>query len=210
MTTPKITTLFLDIGGVLLTNGWDGEARDKVIEHFKLDGAELNDRHHLTFDTYEEGKLSLTEYLNRIVFYEPRSFSQDDFIAVMYKQSLPFQKTIDYFKEIKKQYHLKVIAVSNEGRELNAYRIKEFKLNELFDAYISSSFVHLRKPDEDIFRMATDISQTLPEHSLYVDDRLMFVRIAQSLGMNGLHYKGLDGAKTHLETFGLSLTDKKI
>jgi putative hydrolase of the HAD superfamily len=199
-----ITTLFLDIGGVLLTNGWGHEARNNAISHFKLNRDELNERHHLTFDTYEEGKLTLSEYLKRIVFYETRAFSEDEFITFMFKQSLPLQEAIDFFKEIKKQYQLKVIAVSNEGRELNAYRITQFKLNELFDAYVSSSFVHLRKPDADIFRMAVDISQTAPEQLLYIDDRHMFVEVAQSLGMHGIHYKGLDDAKNQLKEFGIT------
>ncbi len=198
-----ITTLFLDIGGVLLTNGWGHEARNEAVEHFGLEGEEMNERHHLTFDTYEEGKLTLNEYLQRVVFYETRQFSSDDFITFMFKQSLAYPDTINFFKEIKKRYHVRVIAVSNEGRELNAFRIKEYKLNELFDAFVSSCFVHLRKPDADIFRMATDISQTAPEHSLYIDDRLMFVKVAQSLGMCGIHYKGLDDAKNQLKTFGL-------
>jgi len=205
MSGKKITTLFLDIGGVLLSNGWGTEQRDKAIAHFKLDSKELNERHHLTFDTYEEGKLTLTEYLKRIVFYEARSFSEKDFVAFMFKQSLPYQETIDFFKKIKKEYQLKIIAVSNEGRELNVYRIKQFKLNELFDAIISSSFVHLRKPDADIFRMAVDISQTPPEQSLYIDDRHMFVEVAQTFGMQGLHHKSLEETKNRLKAFGFSL-----
>ncbi len=197
-----ISTLFLDIGGVVLTNGWGHEARNNAIAHFKLDNEELNERHHLTFDTYEAGKLTLSEYLHRIVFYVPRSFSEHEFMDFMFKQSLPYEDTINFFKEIKKRYHLKVIAVSNEGRELNVYRITQFKLTELFDAFVSSSFVHLRKPDADIFRMAIDISQTNPEHSLYIDDRHMFVEVAQTLGLNGIHYQGLESAKKHLARFG--------
>ncbi len=205
MKAKEITTLFLDIGGVLLTNGWGGEQRDNAVAHFHLDAQELNERHHLTFDTYEEGKLTLTDYLKRVVFYEKREFSEDDFIKFMFKQSQPYQDTIDFFKEIKKRYKLRVIAVSNEGRELNAYRIKTFKLAELFDAFVSSSYVHLRKPDEDIFRMATDISQTDPDNSLYIDDRRMFVEIAKNLGMHSIHYTGLDKAKNQLKKFGFDV-----
>lgn len=205
MNKERITTLFLDIGGVLLSNGWGHESRNKAVTHFKLDAEELNERHHLTFDTYEEGKLTLNEYLKRIVFYEPRQFSEDDFITFMFNQSIAYPDTIDFFKAIKKRYQVRVIAVSNEGRELNAFRIKEFKLNELFDAVISSSFVHLRKPDADIFRMAIDISQTAPEHSLYIDDRHMFVEVAQTLGMNGIHYQGLYEAKIQLKSFGFEM-----
>lgn len=200
-----ITTLFLDIGGVVLTNGWGRGQRNNAVKHFKLNNEEMNERHHLTFDTYEQGKLSLHEYLNRIVFYEKRKFSEDDFIEFMFRQSLPYEDTINYFKELKKRYHLNIIAVSNEGRELNAHRIKKFKLNELFDAFVSSCYVHLRKPDADIFKMATDISQTTPEHTLYIDDRLMFVEVAQTLGMHGIHFQSLEAAKHKLTKFGFVL-----
>ena len=91
MTLPSnITTLFLDIGGVLLTNGWDRNIRIRAAEKFGLDQDEMNERHHLTFDTYEEGKLSLDEYLHRVVFYQDRSFSPEEFKAFMYAQSQPF------------------------------------------------------------------------------------------------------------------------
>ncbi|HEV7232456.1 MAG TPA: HAD hydrolase-like protein [Bacteroidia bacterium] len=200
----KITTLFLDIGGVLLTNGWGRDSRNKAITHFRLNAEEVNERHHLTFDTYEEGKLTLSEYLHRVVFYEPRKFSEGDFTAFMFKQSLPYTDTISFFKKLKTSHGLKIVAVSNEGRELNNYRIKKYKLSELFDAFVSSSFVHLRKPDADIFRMASDIAQTATENSLYIDDRLMFVEVARKTGMHGLHYEGLPAIKKQLKRFGLT------
>jgi putative hydrolase of the HAD superfamily len=205
MNNNAITTLFLDIGGVLLTNGWGHKSRNKAVAQFNLNAEETNDRHHLTFDTYEEGKLTLHEYLNRVVFYEPRTFSHEDFISFMYAESTELPGTLEFFKALKKRYQLKIIAVSNEGRELNDHRIKTFKLNELFDGFISSCFVHLRKPDKDIFRMASDISQTAPMHSLYIDDRSMFVEVAQSFGMNGLHYKGLEEAKITLKALGFEV-----
>ncbi len=205
MNNKTITTLFLDIGGVLLTNGWGRQSRDKAVAQFNLDAEEMNERHHLTFDTYEEGKLTLHEYLNRVVFYKPRKFSPEDFVTFMYGESTALPGTIEFFKALKERYQLRVIAVSNEGRELNDYRITAFKLNELFDAFISSCFVHLRKPDKDIFRMASDISQTAPMHSLYIDDRSMFVEVAQTLGMNGLHFKGLEEAKFTLKGWGFEM-----
>ncbi len=204
-----ITTIFLDIGGVLLTNGWGRDARDNAIAHFGLNPEETNERHHLTFDTYEEGKLTLSEYLQRVVFYETREFSEKDFISFMFEQSQSYHENIEFFKAIKAKHNLKVIAVSNEGRELNAYRIRKFKLKELFDAFISSSYVHLRKPDTDIFRMAIDISHVRPENSVYIDDRHMFVEIAQSLGMNGIHFTSLDDARKQMEKFGLTIENKK-
>jgi len=204
MNSKKITTLFLDIGGVLLSNGWGRKEREQAIKHFKLDSGEMNERHHLTFDTYEEGKLSLNDYLKRVIFYEPREFTQEEFTAFMMAQSTPYNESIDFFKKLKKKHDLKVIAISNEGRELNTHRVNKFGLDKLFDAFISSSYVHMRKPDVDIFRMAIDISHTKPERSIYIDDRLMFVQIANSLGMNGLHYKGVKPIKKELKAFKFS------
>jgi len=123
-----IKTLFLDIGGVLLTNGWDRGIRILASEKFGLDYEEMNERHHLTFDTYEEGKLSLDEYLNRVVFYQERSFLREEFKAFMYAQSQPFPEMIELMHRLKNQYGLQVAAVSNEGRELTVYRVQQFKL----------------------------------------------------------------------------------
>ena len=147
----------------------------------------MNERHHLTFDTYEEGKLSLDEYLNRVVFYQERSFSREEFKAFMYAQSQPFPEMIELMRGLKLQYGLQVAAVSNEGRELTAYRVQQFKLGTFIDFFISSCFVHYRKPDADIYRIALDIAQVNPEQVVYIDDRAMFVEVAQRPGDPG-HY----------------------
>ena len=205
MNAKPITTLFLDIGGVLLTNGWGRAERQNAVDHFDLDAAEINERHHLTFDTYESGKLTLDEYLDRVVFYEPRSFGRATFQSFMFAQSQALEGALAFFKMVKAQNKLRVVAVSNEGRELNAYRIQQFRLSELFDAFVSSSFVHLRKPDLDIFRMACDIAQAEPQEVLYMDDRLMFVQVAGTLGIHAHHYQGLENAKLHLQALGFQL-----
>jgi putative hydrolase of the HAD superfamily len=195
----KITTLFTDIGGVLLTNGWDRKGRADAVKKFKLDAAEIEDRHHLTFDTYEEGKLTLDEYLERVVFYKKRDFSKKDFKDFMYSCSQPFPDMIQMVQELKAKYHLKVAVVSNEGRELNEYRINTFKLNTFIDFFISSSFIHFRKPDADIFRIALDIAQVKPSEVLYLEDRPMFVQVAEGLGIKGICHKDY---KTTLKIFG--------
>lgn len=203
-TNPTITTLFLDIGGVLLTNGWDHNARQRAAETFHLDYEELNERHHLTFDTYEEGKLSLDEYLARLLFYEPRSFSPADFKAFMYAQSQAYPPMLDLFRTLKTTYGLKVAAISNEGRELTVYRIQQFALHTLFDFFISSCFVHYRKPDADIYRMALDVAQVAPKQAVYIDDRAMFVDVAQGLGFQGIHHTAYDTTCAALAALGLS------
>ena len=206
MTLPSnITTLFLDIGGVLLTNGWDRNIRIRAAEKFGLDQDEMNERHHLTFDTYEEGKLSLDEYLHRVVFYQDRSFSPEEFKAFMYAQSQPFPEMISLMQALKSQYRLQVAAVSNEGRELSVYRVQQFKLGTFIDFFVSSCFVHYRKPDADIYRIALDIAQVSPEQVIYIDDRPMFVEVAQSLGIKGIIHKGVQTTRKALEDLGISL-----
>jgi putative hydrolase of the HAD superfamily len=199
------TTLFLDIGGVLLTNGWDRNIRIRAAEKFGLDQDEMNERHHLTFDTYEEGKLSLDEYLHRVVFYQDRSFSPEEFKAFMYVQSQPFPEMISLMQALKFQYGLQVAAVSNEGRELSVYRVQQFKLGTFIDFFVSSCFVHYRKPDADIYRIALDIAQVSPEQVIYIDDRPMFVEVAQSLGIKGIIHKGVQTTRKALEDLGISL-----
>jgi len=199
----NITTLFLDIGGVLLTNGWDRQTRVKAIEQFNLDGEEVNERHHLTFDTYEVGKISLDEYLDRVIFYEKRTFTKSDFKEFMFAQSQELPYMIDYIKELKSKHSLRVTAVSNEGRELTEHRIEKFKLFDLFDSFIASSFVHFRKPDVDIFKIALDVSQTSPGKVVYIDDRHMFVEVAGTVGIKGIHHTNFASTKEKLAGFGL-------
>lgn len=201
----SITTLFLDIGGVLLTNGWDHNMRIRAASQFGLDYDEMNERHHLTFDTYEEGKLSLDGYLNRVVFYQERSFSRAEFKAFMYAQSQPFPKMIELMRGLKQQYGLRVAAVSNEGRELTVYRVQQFSLGTIIDFFVSSCFVHYRKPDADMFRIAVDIAQVSPEQVVYIDDRAMFVEVAQGLGIRGIIHRGYETTQDSLEALGLSL-----
>lgn len=202
---PPISTLFLDIGGVLLTNGWGRASRQAAAQKFNIDYAELDERHHLSFDTYEEGKLSLDEYLMQTVFYEPRSFSKEDFINFMYSRSTPYPDMIKLISDVKARYNLRTVAVSNEGRELTTYRVKQFNMTAFIDAFIVSSFVHYRKPDKDMFQIALDVSQTPPEQVVYIDDRALFVQVACELGVNCIHHVGLESTKTALAGYGLSL-----
>ena len=198
-----ITCLFLDIGGVLLTDGWDHHARKRAAAHFKLDLAEMEDRHHLTFDTYEEGKLTLEEYLGRVVFYQKRPFTRAQFRRFMFAQSKPYPEMIELVAQLKARYGLKIAVVSNEARELNAYRIRKFKLDGFVDSFISSSFVHVRKPDADIFRLALDIAQTPARQAVYIENTPMFVQIAEGLGIQSILHTDYRSTCAKLASFGL-------
>jgi putative hydrolase of the HAD superfamily len=200
-----ITTLFLDIGGVLLSNGWGHESRKLAAETFHMDQAEMEERHHLNMVTHEEGKLTLSEYLNRVVFYEKRSFTTDQFQEFMYTQTTPNAEMIEFIKQLKEQYKLKIAVINNEGRVLNEYRIRKFQLNQFVDFFISSCFVHYRKPDTDIFRLALDIAQIPVEQAVYIEDLQMFVDVARGLGIRSIRHKNYLSTSEVLATMGLKI-----
>ncbi|MDR3392528.1 MAG: HAD family phosphatase [Sulfuriferula sp.] len=200
---PNITTLFLDVGGVLLTNGWDHLARQQAATKFGLDSAELEARHQLNFATYEEGRLTLDAYLTRTVFYEDRAFTRDQFREFMFAQSQPIPGMIALFTELKREHGLKIAVVSNEARELNAYRIGQFKLGDFVDVFISSCFVRMRKPDTNIFQLALDITQPRPDQVVFIDNTLMFVQVAESMGMHGIHHTDYKTTCAALAEYGL-------
>jgi putative hydrolase of the HAD superfamily len=198
-----ITALFIDIGGVLLTDGWDHHARKRAATHFKLELTELEDRHHLTFDTYEEGKLTLEEYLDRVVFHQKRSFTRAQFRRFMFAQSKPYPQMIELVRKLKVKHGLEIVVVSNEARELNLHRIRTFKLDEFVDSFISSCFVHVRKPDVDIFRLALDIAQAPARQVLYLEDTPMFVQIAEGLGIRSILHTDYRSTCAKLASLGL-------
>jgi putative hydrolase of the HAD superfamily len=199
----SMTTLFLDIGGVLLTDGWVHESRKLAAQEFNLDLSELEIRHNQAFDTYELGKLSLEDYLDRVVFYEERPFTPAQFRKFMFARSQPYPEMLEMVRRLKALYGLKVVALSNEARELNAYRIQTFRLHEFVDSFVSSCFVHLRKPDPDIFRLALDISQTPARQAVYIENTPMFVRIAEGMGIQSILHSDYSSTCERLAALGL-------
>jgi putative hydrolase of the HAD superfamily len=201
--TVPITCLFLDVGGVLLTNGWDHHARKRAAKHFKLDWAEMQERHELNFEIQEEDKITFQEYLDRVVFWKKRPFTRAEFRQFMFAQSKPFPEMIELVRNFKAKYKLKIFVVSNEAREVNAYRIRQFKLDGFVDAFISSCFVHLRKPDADIFRLALDIAQVPAGQIVYIENTPLFVQVAESLGIRSILHTDCKSTAAKLASFGL-------
>lgn len=200
-----IKTIFTDIGGVLLTNGWDHGERAKAIEFFKLEKEEVDERHHLTFDTYEEGKISLDEYLTRTVFFKERNFSRDEFKKFMFSQSQPYDDMLSLMRLVKEKTAVRIVAVSNEGKELTNHRIHTFQLHSFIDFFLSSCYVHLRKPDEDIFRMALDLAHCYPHEGIYIDDRSMFVEVAGRMGLHGIVHVSAKRTESELKKLGIEV-----
>lgn len=205
MAEARISALFLDVGGVLLTNGWDRNARSAAAKRFDLDPEEMDERHHLTFDTYEEGKLTLDQYLERVVFHTERSFTREAFREFMFAQSKANDDMLELMHGLKERHGLRLVAVSNEGREITEHRIRTFQLDRLFDGFVASCFVHFRKPDADMYRLALDVAQVPAERALYIDDRLMFVQVARSLGLHALHHTDVEETRSALAAYDLTL-----
>ena len=154
-----ITTLFVDIGGVLLSKGWGKPSRELAAKTFQLDFDAMEKLHQQIFATYELGKISLEDYLQQVVFNQKRGFTLKQFQEFIFSQSESYPQMLELIRIIKQKYRLKIVAVNNEPLEINAHRIKAFQLNDIIDLFISSCFVNLRKPDPEIFQLALNISQ---------------------------------------------------
>jgi putative hydrolase of the HAD superfamily len=202
-----IRNLFLDVGGVLGTNGWDRGMRRAAAEKYGLDLADLDLRHKQTFGTYEEGKITLEDYLERTIFYRDREFTMDEFRAYMIEQSQPWPDMIELMTTVKREHGVKVVITSNEGRELTEHRLQYFGLDKLADIFVFSSFIGLRKPDLAFYRMALDVSQAKPSEVLYVDDRDLFVEVASKrLGLKGIAHKTTADTRARFAALGLPVS----
>jgi putative hydrolase of the HAD superfamily len=163
----------------------------------------MEERHHLTFEAHEEGKITLDEYLARVVFYQKRPFTRAQFRRFMFAQSKAYPEMIELVTQLKARYGLKIAVVSNEAREVNAYRIRKFKLDGFVDAFISSCFVHVRKPDAEIFRQALDIVQAPVRQVVYIENTPMFVEVAEGLGIRSILHTDYKSTCEKLAAFGL-------
>jgi len=202
----SIRALFLDVGGVLLTNGWDSDTRRAAVRHFQLDATETESRHRMLFDTYEIGKLTLEDYLHQVVFYKNRRFTLAELKRWIFAQSKAYPLMIDGVIRLKARYGLKVAVVSNEGRELTEYRIRKFQLTRFVDFFVCSSFIHFRKPDQDMYRMALDLIQVHPSQVAYLEDRAFFVEVAHRLGIHAIQHKNFRSSMASLASLGLGLS----
>ena len=205
-----VTTLFLDIGGVLLSDGWSHKSQILAAKVFGLNFKEMEIRHHQNFDTYELGKLTIEEYLKRVVFYTGRRFSLNAFKKFMFEQSKPCSEMINLIITLKAKYGLKIVVVSNEARELNAHRIRTFKLDSFVDFFVSSCYVQLRKPDEDIFKLALDMSQVPHKEIIYIENTFLFVQIAENLGIRSLFHIDYKSTRAKLAALGLDLPQDSV
>ena len=202
---PKITTLFWDIGGVILTNGWDRGSRRAAADTFHFDWEEFQDRHDLSFPAFDSGHISLDEYLDRTLFYRPRSFSREEFAAFMFAQSREYPESRSLLDKVARSGKYFIGAINNEPLELNEYRIQAFHLRRDFQVFFSSCYMHSRKPEELIFRIALRVTQRPAENCVFIDDRPLNLESPRKLGMNVIHYQDAAQLRGDLQKYDVEV-----
>ena len=199
-----IRAIFWDVGGVLLTNAWDHTQRSEALQHFQLDEQEFHDRHEMLVSSFERGKISLDEYLDRTVFFRPRPFSREQFREYMMSLSQPLPGMLEFAKSLSNSGKYLMGTINNESRELNYYRMEKFALRNMFRLFFSSCFVGLRKPERDIYRLALETTQIPAEDTCFIDDRALNLECAAQLGMHTIEMRGLDELRADLGKLGVS------
>lgn len=199
----NIHVLFWDVGGVLLSNAWDHTQRRAALEHFRLDAEEFQSRHEMVVSSFERGKITLDEYLERTVFYRNRPFTRDEFRDFMFSLSQPVPEVLAFARALAESGKYFMGMLNNESRELNLYRIEKYGLRKIFRLFVSSCFVGLRKPENGIYRLAIETTQINPEECCFIDDRALNLECAAKLGMRTIQMKTLDQLRGELGKLGV-------
>lgn len=195
----KIRIVFTDVGGVLLTNGWDTAQRKDIVKQFGLHWDQVEERHQQVLDEYECGKMTMNSYLHHVIFYEPRTFTIEAFKEAMFSYSKPHTEMLKFIQTIPQDHKLRLATLSNEGKEMAMYRFNKFNFHQFIDFFVVSSIVGYRKPDSHIYHLALDLAQVKPEEALYIDDRPELVEKAKSLGIHAIHHENYATTKAAFE-----------
>ena len=206
MVLARINALFWDVGGVLLSNAWDHEQRQQTLKQFGLDEDEdeFESRHETLVSSFERGKITLQDYLERTIFYSPRAFTIEAFTQHMFSLSQPYPDALRLAKELTRSGKYLMSTLNNESKELNLFRIQTFGLREIFSLFVSSCFVGLRKPEEGIYRLALEITQRPPEKCCFIDDRPSNLDSASKLGMHVIQVKDAEQLRRELQALGVA------
>jgi putative hydrolase of the HAD superfamily len=199
----KITAVFWDVGGVLLTNAWDRTQRQQALQHFALDKREFDDRHDMLVSSFERGKISLDEYLDQTIFYRSRPFAAEEFKKFMFSLSQPQADVLELAQALSRSCKYLMSTINNESRELNAYRIQTFGLRQIFSLFVSSCYVGLRKPEEGIYELALEMTQRPPEECCFIDDRALNLDSASKLGMHVIRMESASQLRLELTSLGV-------
>lgn len=200
-----VEVLLFDVGGVLLTNGWDRPSRRRACDHFGLDWEEFGDRHDLVAADFETGRLTMDDYLQRTVFYRDRPFGREQLIAYMQSLSQPLPGSLELLGSLAATDRYLLATLNNESRELNEYRIETFGLRSHFSLFLSSCYLGVSKPEKEIYRMAIDLTQHRPEDCVFIDDRLLNLECAELEGIHPIHFRSPGELQTSLGALGVTV-----
>lgn len=203
-TNTGIDTIFCDVGGVILTNGWDKPARTKVVADFDLDWEEFDERHKFIVDRFETGRCNLDDYLRLTVGHRPRDFSLDAFGAAMSAQSVPLDGGLELVEDLAAT-NLRLATLNNESRPLNDHRIATFGLASHFELFFSSAYLGVKKPDDAIYRMALEVTAASPQRCVFIDDRQPNLEPAMVLGIHTIHHQSVQQTRQELTSLGVVL-----
>jgi putative hydrolase of the HAD superfamily len=195
----KLTHIFFDIGGVLGSNGWDHEQRERAIQKFSLNPEDFEWRHKEVVSDWEEGRIAIDEYLDIAVFHTKRNFSREEFVEFMYSQSVPDERTIGIARTLSRHTGYTMMTLNNESEELNMHRIEKFGISQIFEAFLSSCWLGVRKPLRRCYHRALGIAHARPTECLFIDDRQQNLISASTLGMNVLHFTSAVQLRSDLE-----------
>ncbi len=185
---PATTAVFFDVGGILLTNGWDRPARRRAAEQFHLNWDEFEERHESVVADFETGRIGIEGYLDCAVFHEPKTFKREEFRDFMFAQSQPHPRALAVARALARARRCLLATLNNESLDLNRHRIERFRLRDCFDVFLSSCYLGVRKPDERIYRLALQLTQRRNEECLYIDDRPLNIECARRIGMRAFRY----------------------
>ena len=202
-----ITTIFFDIGGVLLTDGWGHDSRRAAAEKFGLDWDEYSDRHEKVAHAIEINRMTLEHYLDRAIFYRPRVVTRDEFREFIFAQSQPKPDSLKVAEELAKSGRYFMATLNNEILELNVYRIEKFGLRRYFPVFFSSCFMGLRKPDEAIYRAVLQITQRAPAECIFIDDREVNLECPRELGLSTILFRNAVELRRDLCEAGVGIGD---
>jgi putative hydrolase of the HAD superfamily len=202
---PSITTIFSDIGGVILSNGWDHHSRRAAAEKFRLEWDDFEGRHELSFPAFDSGLVSMNEYLDRTIFYKRRTFTREEFVAFMFEQSKEYPESRAVLDCVARSGKYLVGSINNEPFELNEYRIEKFDLRRDFLVFFSSCYVHSRKPEQHIYRLALQITQRPPAECIFIDDRPLNLENPRRMGMNVILYQNAAQLRSELQKYGVDV-----
>jgi putative hydrolase of the HAD superfamily len=200
-----VTTIFFDIGGVLLTDGWGFKSRQKGAEHFGLDWEDYRERHDKFAHAIELNRMTLDQYLTRTVFYKPRSFTREEFRSFMFAQSQPHTDTIAVARQLAASGRYFMATINNEVFELNQYRLEQFGLRQYFSVFFSSCYLDLRKPDERIYQLVLEVTQRAAADCIFIDDREVNLECPRELGFKTILFQDATQLKSQLREHGVEV-----